>query len=103
MSYDLPIAVTFIVAYIISYTLYRRNIIKKIIHIRVWNLILLIAFLSTASMGLLLAGVADFGLIIPLNPVFNILHMDLGLVFFILVIFHLISNWGSLKILSRSS
>lgn len=103
MSYDLSIAATFILAYIISYALYRRNIIKKINHIRVWNLILLVAFLSTASMGLLLAGVADFGLILPLNPVYNLIHMDVGLVFFILMIFHLSSNWGSFKNLIRSS
>lgn len=96
MSYDLSIAATFIVAYILSYALYRRNIIKKITHLRIWNLILLVAFLSTVSVGLLLAAVADLGLTVTLNPLFNILHMDMGLVFFILMVFHLSNNFRHL-------
>lgn len=103
MSYDLIIAATFIVAYIFSYNFYRRGIIRKIVHIRIWNLILLLAFLLTVSMGLLLAGIADFGLIVPLDPNFNILHMEIGLVFFIIMIFHLSSNWGHFKKLFSSS
>lgn len=97
MSYDLIIAATFVVVYIFSYTFYRRKIISKTMHFRIWNLIFLIIFLSTAIMGLALAVVTDLGSFVDLDPNFNIVHMEAGLAFFILMIFHLFSNSASFK------
>ena len=68
MNNDLIISATIIVVYILSYSFYRRNIIDRRVHIKVWNIIFLIIFLITAVMGLLLlVSVLDLGIRIPFS------------------------------------
>ncbi|WP_163279042.1 hypothetical protein [Klebsiella aerogenes] len=46
MSYDLIlIAVPLIVAYILSYALYRKNVINKDFHAKIWNILIFLSFL----------------------------------------------------------
>jgi hypothetical protein len=98
MSYDIILITALpVIAYILSYILYSRKIIKKIHHIKVWNIIFLISFLLSMGMGMLLAGLADIGLNIYLSPDINIWHRQVGIIFLVLLIFHLQLNLSSFR------
>ncbi len=98
MSYDLiPIAALLIFAYVLSYALYRRNVISKSFHARVWNILILISFLVSAGMGIILAVFMDFGLTVPSSLDLNYWHGELGIALFVILIFHLHWNWSSFK------
>ena len=98
MAYDIILITALtVMAYILTYALYRRNIIKKIHHIRVWNIIFLISFLLSMGMGMILAGLSDIGINIYLGPDINYWHRLVGIVFLIVLIFHLQINWSSFR------
>ena len=94
MSYDIIfIGIILIVAYLFSYALYRKNVINKNLHVRIWNIIFLISFILSAGMGILIAGIVDFGI----NLDINFWHIEVGIIFFVVLFLHLQSNWSSLK------
>jgi uncharacterized membrane protein len=94
MSYDLlSIALTLIFAYFISYALYRRNLINKSLHVRLWNIILLISFLFAGIMGIILAGFIDFGITDPFDLIFW--HGEVGIALSVISFFHLHCYWSS--------
>jgi hypothetical protein len=98
MSYDIIIIGTLlIIAYLASYALYRQNIVTKVLHTRLWNIIFLISFILSASMGALIAGLSDFGIYTGINPDLNFWHIELGIIFFIVLFIHLQSNWSSFR------
>ena len=98
MAYDIIlIGSVFIISYIFSYALYRRNIIKKKLHSKIWNIIFLISFLITFCMGILQAGLIDFGFNISIGPDLIFWHGELGIIFFVVLLFHLQSNSTSFR------
>jgi len=105
MAYDIIlIGFVFIISYIFSYALYRRNIIKKKLLSKIWNIIFLISFLITFCMGILQAGLIDFGFNISIGPDLIFWHGEVGIIFFVVLLFHLQSNRTSFrKLLSCKS
>jgi hypothetical protein len=98
MSYDIIfIGALLIIAYLFSFALYRRNIINKNLHARIWNIIFLISFILSVGMGILLAGIVDFGINLDINLDLNFWHIEVGIIFFVVLFLHLQSNWSSLK------
>lgn len=98
MSYDIIlIATPMVIAYILSYALYRRNILNKTLHTRIWNMIFLISFLLSAVMGYVLAGIRDIGINISISLDLNFWHVEAGIFFFVILFFHLQSNWSSFR------
>ena len=98
MSYDIIlITALLLTAYFLSYALYRRKIIKKLHHNRLWDIIFLISFILSVGMGMLLAGLADLGLNISLSPDINYWHRLVGIVFLVALIVHLQINWKTFR------
>ena len=98
MSYDLVlIAVPLVIAYILTYVFYRRNIIRKTLHNRIWNLIFFISFILTAGLGTVQAGLSDFAISFPLVLDLNYWHIEFGIVFAVILFFHLSDNWSTFK------
>jgi hypothetical protein len=96
MSYDLlPITLTLIFAYFLSYALYRGNIINKSFHVRLWNILILISFLFAGVMGIILAGFIDFGVTDPFDLIFW--HGEVGIALFVILFFHLHCYWSSFR------
>jgi uncharacterized membrane protein len=94
MSYDLlPIALPLIFAYFLSYVLYRGNLINKSIHVRLWNILILLSFLVAGIMGILLAGYIDFGVTDPFDLIFW--HGEVGIALIVILFFHLHCNWSA--------
>ena len=98
MSYDIiPIGIILIISYILSYALYRKNKIKKSLHNKIWNIVLLMSFLISAGMGALKAGLIDFSLNIAIGPDLIYWHGEIGIILFLVLLFHLQSNWSTFK------
>ena len=104
MSYDIiTIPAILIIAYILTYLLYTRNIVTKNFHNKTWNLILLISFIFTALIGTIQAGIIDFDINFSMIAALNYWHTEFGISFFVLIFFHLSMNWDSLKKLITNS
>lgn len=96
MTYDLiSISITLIVAYLSSYILYRKDYIKKSTHIRLWNILILITFLISAGAGLVLLGLAEYGVALPISQELLYWHVQIAIAMFWIAIFHIHSYWMS--------
>ena len=98
MSYDIIlIGIILILSYFLSYALYKTNKISKKLHTRIWNIIILISFLISFSFGYLETTLIEFGFNLPISPDLIFWHGEIGIIFFLVLLFHLQNNWGSLK------
>jgi len=98
MIYDmiLPI-IPFIGGYLLTYSLYKRGVIRKSVHISLWNLILLLAFLISGGAGFILTILLEFGISLPVNQPFLFWHVELGVTLVLVTVFHLHTYWKSTK------
>ena len=96
MIYDIIIpTLPFIVGYLFTYSLYRLNLIKKAMHINVWNLIILLAFIVSGGAGFILLILLELGGSLPISPQLLYWHVELGLTLALVTIFHLHTYWKS--------
>ncbi|EKF85377.1 hypothetical protein [Methanobacterium formicicum] len=100
MIYDMIIpTLPFIMGYLFTYSLYKVNLIKKAIHINVWNLIILVAFIVSGGAGFILIILLELGVSIPISPDLLYWHVELGLTLALVTIFHLHTYWKSSRAL----
>ncbi len=87
--YVSPIAIALFVIYVVSFVLYRTKHIRVTTHRKIWNVLLLVTFLSTGILGLLLAVRRDYVLTfsLPINMIFW--HVEAGVVMTLTSLFHL--------------
>ncbi|MBI5459646.1 MAG: hypothetical protein U2P34_12015 [Methanobacterium sp.] len=98
MIYDIIIpTLPFIGGYLFTYSLYRLNLIKKAMHINVWNLIILLAFIVSGGAGFILLILLELGVSLPISPQLLYWHVELGLTLALVTIFHLHTYWKSSK------
>jgi hypothetical protein len=85
----IPISALLFVLYIISHILSKKKVISIVNHRKIWNLLLLISFIISGLLGILLIIKINFGLAMTLP--FNMLfwHVEIGIVMFLITIFHL--------------
>ncbi len=96
MIYDfISISFLLILAYCGSYALYRENFIKKAVHIRLWNILILFTFLVSAGAGLVLLCLVEYGLVLPINQSLLYWHIEFGIAMFWIALFHMHSYWKS--------
>lgn len=85
----ISIGLLLIFSYFISFTMVRLAVISKQVHRRSWNMLLLVFFISTSLLGLLLAVKVNYKLEIPWIEEAMGWHVDLGIGFTFVAIFHL--------------
>lgn len=93
MTYHLlPISLFLIFLYLMTYLLSKEKIISVIIHRKIWNILLLISFLISGVLGILLIIKINFGIknVLPLNVLFW--HVEIGIVMFVICVFHIIER-----------
>jgi len=92
-----PIAVVLIILYFITYLLSKNNIITKVAHRRIWNILLFITFLVSGILGIFLVIRINFA--IPINLPFNILfwHVEAGIAMTVISFFHTFWHWNYYK------
>lgn len=84
-----PIAIALLVVYGASFVLYKTKRIGVGTHRKIWNVLLLVTFLTTAVFGLILAIRRDYVLLFyfPVNLLFW--HVEAGVVMTVISLFHL--------------
>jgi hypothetical protein len=98
MVYDMIIpTLPFIGGYLFTHGLYRMDLIKKTLHINIWNLIIGLAFLISAGAGFVLLLLMDFGVALPISPQLLFWHVELGISLVLVTIFHFHTYWKSSK------
>jgi len=90
---SLPITVTLVILYLITYILVKEKKITLLTHRRIWNTILLFSFLASIALGILLIMRINQGW--SFNLPFNMLywHVELGTVMAVVTFFHLTWHW----------
>lgn len=102
MVYEIILpSVPFIGGYLCTYVLYKSSLIKKSLHINIWNFIIGIAFLISGGTGFLLILLLDAGIALPINAQFLYWHVELGITLVIVTIFHFHIYWKSSKAMFR--
>ncbi len=96
-----PITVVLLLFYFIFKVLLKTKKIKLLSFRRFWNTLLLISFLFVGLTGILLIIQVNFSLKVPLP--FNVLywHSEIGIIMFIVCVFHIIERWAFFKRMLR--
>jgi hypothetical protein len=91
--YFIPIFVILGIMYGITWILANRKTIKKVLHRKIWNLVLLASTVVSALLGLFLIINIDFNINITLP--FNMLfwHVEAGIALGIVAVFHILWHW----------
>ena len=98
MAYDMLLpAIPFIGGYLLTYSLYKLNLIKKAVHINVWNMIIGLAFLISAGAGFILLILLETGYTLPVNQGLLYWHVELGVSLVLVTVFHFHTYWKSAK------
>lgn len=98
MTYEAIIpSIPFIAGYLSTYTLYKRGLIRKAIHINIWNFILFSAFLITAIAGFVLMVLLQLGIVTSFNLGFLYWHVELGITMAMVTVFHIHTYWKGTK------
>ena len=86
----LPIGIITLLLYLLSLILSRLSVIQTKLHRRFWNILLLITFLSTATMGLILALQVNYRLDISFTKELLKWHVNFGIGMTMVAVFHLL-------------
>lgn len=98
MGYDMILpAIPFLAGYLLTYAMYRTDTIKKSVHISLWNLIILIAFIISGGAGFILLILLELGISLQLSPQLLYWHVELGITLALVTIFHFHAHWKSTK------
>ena len=90
MSYEfVPVSLMIIIVYAISYLLYKENVITEAMHAKIWNIAIFAAGLILATIGLLISIFAEYGMSIAVNALLVFWHVKIGIVLFIIALFHI--------------
>jgi len=98
MSYEfIPISFITILIYLITYVLYKENEITRAIHLRIWNIIILLSSLILISIGLILTILIEYN--INSTIAFTILfwHVEVGIALVPVAFIHIHFNWKAFK------
>ncbi|MDP4290318.1 MAG: fused MFS/spermidine synthase [Bacteroidota bacterium] len=86
----LQIGVLTLVLYLLSFVLARLDIISRVVHRKIWNAALILAFLVTAILGILLAIQINYKLEWPIVKTLLKWHVNFGIALTFIGTFHLL-------------
>ncbi len=98
MVYDMVIpSVPVLVSYLLTYTLYRIGLIKKSLHVNIWHMIIVVAFLVSGLAGFILLILLDVGIALPISDPLLYWHVEFGVTLALAGVFHFHIYWKSTK------
>ncbi len=98
MSYEfVPVSLIIIILYAISYLLYKEDVIAEAMHAKIWNITIFVIGLVLAVIGLLISIFAEYGMSISVNALLVFWHVEIGIVLFIIALFHIHLHWDRFK------
>lgn len=101
--YFLTISIITLIFYLISLFASRKNIISRVTHRKIWNILLLLSFLAVGISGILLVLKISYNLQInyPIDLLFS--HVETGIVMALISIFHILWHIPYFKSIIRKS
>jgi hypothetical protein len=93
----IPITILLIGLYAIGLILVNKKILTKAKHKKIWNMILLITFLTSGLFGILLVLRLSFNLKIPYYTDLLFWHVEMGIAMTLVSLFHIIWHWKYFK------
>ncbi|MGB9937427.1 MAG: hypothetical protein ACPK7O_06875 [Methanobacterium sp.] len=85
----LPIMLTVIMFYLITYIIYDNKNIKRRTFKQIWSILLVFSFLFVGISGIILSILSDYNLVLPTD--FNLLfwHVEFGIILAVTTILHI--------------
>jgi len=94
MVYDMLIpSIPVIVGYLSTFILFRRGLIRKSLHVNIWNFVIGVAFLISGGAGFLLMVLMEIGVKLPISPQLLYWHIELGITLALVTVFHFHTYW----------
>lgn len=98
MGYDVLIpSIPIIIGYLLTYTCYKKDLIKKRLHVSLWNLAILLTFLVSGLGGFVLLFLLDLGVSSPISAQLLYWHVEFGITMILVGLFHIHTYWNSTK------
>ena len=85
----LPISLILISGYLLTYFLFKKGVLKRSKHKRLWNLLLTAGYLGTGGTGILLVLLINFSIKTALNPSLTYWHAELSILMIIGTLIHI--------------
>lgn len=95
--YVLPITLMMIGGYLFTYFLFKKGILKRNKHRRIWNLLVTAGYLGSGLTGVLLTLMINLGIRTALNPSITFWHVELSVLMVIGTLIHLHIYWKPFK------
>lgn len=97
-NYNLiPLAITTIILYLITYLLYLEDRLSLKIYYSIWKYVLTISFLATGVTGLTLTIFINYGIQSPWNLTIDFWHAEFAILMVVSTLFHLHLYWKPVK------
>ncbi len=89
-----PIVIITLILYLATFSLSKLAVIKTVSHRKIWNVLLLVTFLTTALLGLTLVIQVNYKIKIPFLRQLLTLHVDFGIAMTMIAVFHFLWHWS---------
>ncbi|BDZ70457.1 DUF4405 domain-containing protein [Methanobacterium petrolearium] len=99
--YMLPITLILIGGYLFTYYLFKKGILKRNKHKRIWNLLVTIGYLGTGITGVILTFMVNLGIRTALNQSLTFWHVELAILMVVGTLIHLHIYWKPFKNMFR--
>lgn len=95
--YVLPVSIMLIGGYLFTYYLFKKGILKRNKHRRIWNLLITGGYLGTGVTGIILTIMINLGIKTALNPSLTFWHAEMAILMVIGTMIHLHIYWRPFK------
>lgn len=95
--YVLPVSILLICGYLFTHYLFKKGILKRNKHRRLWNLLLTAGYIGTGSTGVILTFMINMGIRTALNPTITFWHAELAILMVIGTLIHVHLYWKPFK------
>ncbi len=97
----IPLSLLLISGYLFTYYLFKKGILKRSKHKRIWNLLLTAGYLGSSGTGMLMILFINLGIRTALNPSLIFWHVELSILMVISTLIHIHIHRKSFKNMFR--
>ena len=97
----IPLSLILISGYLFTYYLFKKGVLKRSKHRRIWSLLLTAGYLGSSGTGMLLVLLINLGIKTALNPSLIFWHVELSILMVITTLIHFHIHWKSFKNMFR--
>ncbi len=85
----LPVTMIIIGSYLVTYFLFKKGILNRTKHRRIWNLLVTLGYIGSGGTGIILAVLINLGIRTALNPSLTFWHVELSVLMVMATLIHL--------------